>query len=339
MKQKNSLLGAVLVVCCMFLVNNFTYADDEAMTIDSQGNVGINTSAPTAQLEVNGDVKLNQELNVAGESILAGNVGIGNDAPSCKLDVTGAIKSSGLITASNGINVIAGKVGIGTSTPASKLDVVGGITVSNGITASNGINVVSGKVGIGTSTPSTKLHVVGTGKVEGDLTVTGVLKDNTGKNYVNYLVPSGAIIMWSGSTSDIPVGWNLCNGGNGTPDLRNKFIVGAGGNGGDYYPVGETGGNRSITLTEDQLPEHTHGEAGSHSHDNIKHNGHSVKWGDGPGHGTTYIDSTDEQENSDDGSGYLSTSSAGNHTHNSVGKGDSIENRPPYYALCFIMKT
>lgn len=40
--------------------------------------------------------------------------------------------------------------------------------------------------------------------------------------------PSGVICMWSGATTAIPTGWALCNGSNGTPDLRDKFVVGAG---------------------------------------------------------------------------------------------------------------
>lgn len=53
------------------------------------------------------------------------------------------------------------------------------------------------------------------------------------------LFPSGGIIMWSGAVNDIPVGWALCDGSNGTPDLRDRFIVGAGG----AYSVGDTGVN------------------------------------------------------------------------------------------------
>jgi hypothetical protein len=44
---------------------------------------------------------------------------------------------------------------------------------------------------------------------------------------ISYTVPSGGIIMWSGSIANIPSGWVLCNGLNGTPDLRNSFVVGA----------------------------------------------------------------------------------------------------------------
>jgi microcystin-dependent protein len=58
--------------------------------------------------------------------------------------------------------------------------------------------------------------------------------------------------MWSGST--IPTYWVLCDGSNGTPDLRNKFILGAT----DTNFIGETGGNSSVTLSVQQIPAHNH---------------------------------------------------------------------------------
>ena len=51
-------------------------------------------------------------------------------------------------------------------------------------------------------------------------------------------VPYGVIVMWSGQSNEIPAGWALCDGANGTPDLRGRFVVGAGGD----YAVGDTGG-------------------------------------------------------------------------------------------------
>ncbi len=51
------------------------------------------------------------------------------------------------------------------------------------------------------------------------------------------LIPSGAIIMWSGAIDAIPSGWQLCNGNSGMPNLVDRFIVGAG----SSYPVGATG--------------------------------------------------------------------------------------------------
>ena len=59
------------------------------------------------------------------------------------------------------------------------------------------------------------------------------------------LIPTGIISMWSGALNAIPSGWALCNGENGTPDLRDKFVVGAGGN----YGVGATGGAASASVS------------------------------------------------------------------------------------------
>lgn len=143
--------------------------------------------------------------------------------------------------------------------------------------------------------------------------------------------PSGLIVMWSGSTSTIPSGWLLCNGSNGTPDLRNRFIVGAG----STYSVGSTGGEASHVLTVSEMPSHTHGlsnlktdEAGAHTHtyDGVN-SGTRGQYGGG-----AYFASG------------LTTGSAGNHSHtisgeiDEAGESKAHENRPPYYALCFIMK-
>lgn len=77
-------------------------------------------------------------------------------------------------------------------------------------------------------------------------TASEVLND-IGAASAAYAVPSGAIIMWSGATNAIPTGWVLCNGENNTPDLRNRFVIGAG----DAYSVGETGGGSSTTSVGD----------------------------------------------------------------------------------------
>jgi microcystin-dependent protein len=76
-------------------------------------------------------------------------------------------------------------------------------------------------------------------------------------------VPSGIIGIWSGSVASIPSGWVICNGSNGTPDLRNFFVVGAG----DTYAVGATGGSNTVTLAETNLPGHTHSVSGTTASD------------------------------------------------------------------------
>jgi len=72
-------------------------------------------------------------------------------------------------------------------------------------------------------------------------------------------IPSGGIIMWSGAVSAIPAGWVLCNGSNSSPDLRNRFVVGAG----SSYAVNATGGTDSVSLSTANIPAHSHSFSGS----------------------------------------------------------------------------
>ena len=170
-------------------------------------------------------------------------------------------------------------------------------------------------------------------------------------------LPAGGIIMWSGAISDIPSGWAICDGTNGTPDLRNRFVVGAGGS----YNVQTTGGEATHVLTVAEMPNHTHsgprhrhrvdppattssGQSASHHHNfpaSNENGGSSSAWN------RTATGSID---------GYHNTGNASNdHTHSvniapfwsdyegtgttgSRGGGVGHNNLPPYYALAFIMK-
>jgi len=134
-------------------------------------------------------------------------------------------------------------------------------------------------------------------------------------------VPAGGIIIWSGAANAIPSGWVLCDGNNSTPDLRDRFVVGAG----DSYSVDDTGGADSVTLTVAQMPSHNHGAANSTSNV-IRYTGSSSGFPNiGPGSPNSYQISVNN------------TVGGGGDTN--IGGGDSHENRPPYYALCYIMKT
>ena len=119
-------------------------------------------------------------------------------------------------------------------------------------------------------------------------------------------VPSGVITMYSGSTA--PSGWTLCDGTDGAPDLRDRFIVGAG----DSYDVDDTGGADSVTLSESEIPSHDHSSGtleaddDSHSHsDNFSVDSDSHSHGDG-----SLSTGTDGYHGH---SG--STNSTGSHTH------------------------
>lgn len=148
-----------------------------------------------------------------------------------------------------------------------------------------------------------------------------------------YVVPKGGIIMWHGSVDDIPKGWALCNGSNGTPDLSGKFIIGAG----VRYRVDSTGGEERVTLSTSEMPAHRHSvslkEAGDHAHTYKVDTGAHGDFGTG-------LMGTGKWDNL--ANGMAPTTSAGSHSHDatisSTGNSSSHNNLPPYYALCFIMK-
>ena len=213
-------------------------------------------------------------------------------------------------------------------------------------------------------------------------------------------IPSGGIIMWSGAENLIGstnaggtgTGWVLCDGQTYTvdgvsvtpPDLRNRFVVGAGSGG--NYNVGDTGGSDNVTLSSDEMPSHNHGSSsvsvsvnssgltvssepdhthgtgtlamdgqGAHNH-NVRFYGGgtsgtvpSLRF-DGGGH-VDFATLTNIGNHAHNMSG--STGSGGGHNHSISGSisgsgtlsmsgeggGQAHENRPPYYALCYIMKT
>src|SRR5579863_1567975 len=87
----------------------------------------------------------------------------------------------------------------------------------------------------------------------------------------NGFVPVGGIIRWSGAISAIPANWHLCDGTNGTPDLRGKFVIGADKDTGGSYDVGTTGGAATGTVSGNTNTDGAHGHAatdneGVHNH-------------------------------------------------------------------------
>ena len=152
------------------------------------------------------------------------------------------------------------------------------------------------------------------------------LRGDGGWADVGGVIPIGGIILWSGAEASIPTGWALCNGQNGTPDLRDRMIMGAG----TTYKTGSKGG--AVT--------HTHGVSGTvgattltvaqlaaHGHD------FTICRDDA---GTGYVDTGSNQ------GGECATQTAGSsasHTHSLTGvKSGSASSLPPYYALAYIMR-
>jgi len=148
-------------------------------------------------------------------------------------------------------------------------------------------------------------------------------------------VPKGVIVMWSGAIANIPAGWALCDGTNGTPDLRDRFVIGARQ---DEAEVAKTNITGTLTQSGDgQIPSHTHGvgtlataSAGAHTHgiSQFKDVNHE-SWG------LRYSDTNP--------AAYHQTESSGAHTHSLSGStavsGAGAKNIATYYALAFIMKS
>lgn len=118
-------------------------------------------------------------------------------------------------------------------------------------------------------------------------------------------IPTGGIIIWTGT--EVPDGWALCDGTNGTPDLRGRFVLGES----TDHEIGETGGSEEVTLTFEQMPDHRHTIA------------------------VIGISTTEQTSSS-----YKSIKAGGSQTGNTNLSGNSKPhpNMPPYYVLAYIMK-
>jgi hypothetical protein len=141
--------------------------------------------------------------------------------------------------------------------------------------------------------------------------------------------PAGVIVLWSGSIGSIPAGWVLCNGNNGTPDLRDRFIVGAG----STYAVNGTGGSANAIVVS-----HTHTASSSsvvtdpgHTHD---FQTGTETGGTGIAHRASSFTANDTTISNTTGITVATTT-----TVDSAGNSGTNANLPPYYALAYIMKT
>jgi hypothetical protein len=239
------------------------------------------------------------------------------------------------------------------------------VSIPNGVTAQvycDGINFFSSQTGsAGNFAISGNLSVSGTTALSGALTgTTGVFSGAissvspaftgvptaptaaAGTNTTQIAttafvlangVPTGAIIMWSGSIASIPSGWLLCNGSSGTPDLRDRFVVGAG----TTYAVAATGGSANAVVVS-----HTHTADTASLTGAIT--GVSFQFNQGGSASGVFTKQTGSSTNGgpvdfisrDAGQATLDASHT--HTINTAGVSGTNANLPPYYALAYIMK-
>jgi microcystin-dependent protein len=147
-------------------------------------------------------------------------------------------------------------------------------------------------------------------------TITTPTINTTNLNVEKFnLLPRGIIVAWNSSSA--PSGWVLCDGNNGTPDLRNRFILGGGYSGGPSKGLNSIGGEERHTLTLDELPNHRHEQVAIANRDN-----------GGPGIRSMY--NYDARGMPEYPAGGRTLGAGGDQPHNIM---------PPYYVLAYIMKT
>ena len=181
-------------------------------------------------------------------------------------------------------------------------------------------------------------------------------RTNLGVAAAAFSVPTGGIIMWSGSIASIPTGWFLCDGTNGTPNLTNRFVVMAGG----AYAVGASGGSADAIVVShahtassgNQSANHTHtgstNTAGDHAHtiSNVLRDTFTFSElydVSAPGGSRFTTDLTTSNTAGAHSHSVTTTGVSADHNHaitvNAQGSSATNANLPPYYALAYIMKS
>lgn len=318
--------------------------------IEAAGGGGLTgPTGPAGPAGLNGSVG---PTGAVGANGLDGAVG-----PSGPAGLMGANGVNGL-TGSSGADGIDGVTGpTGADGPAGP----GGLG-SVGPTGADGVNGAVGATGpagaVGANGP---MGPSGTDGIDGVTGPTGA-DGPTGPNGSSSALPSGVILMWSGTLANIPAGFALCDGTNGTPNLLDRFVLSVPTSGTD---PGAIGGAHSYSLSVAQLPAHSHNASGTTAADGD--HGHTGSTSTDGGHTHTLpgfhltIDPAgpiawynwanptkafNTNTTSLDGAHAhtLNVNNAGTHSHgfnvttSSTGTGSAVDNRPAYYALAFIMK-
>ena len=280
--------------------------------------VTINGKSDSTSLIVRESSNLST-LSVSNQSIFK-NISVTGIATVNNLEVTGELYdgdgnfgTTGQVLSSDGvdtkwINTSDANVGSATSVGTNENgdDTEQYVTFVQNKTGNNPIRVDEGIK----YNPSTNTLTVGI------LTATTFNVTNAG------VIPSGGIIMWSGAANAIPTGYVLCDGQNSTPDLRNRFVIGAG----DTFAVDATGGSANAVVVE-----HTH---------TLTDPGHSHSYSRAESivQGSAETSSQQQKHNIDYGTNTTQSQFTGISV-DSQGESGTDKNLPPYYALCYIMKT
>ena len=298
----------------------------------------ITTKTITTNTLIANSATVNHNTTVGGDIVIFGNATINGTTTTVStqtltvadktITVANNVSTSALI---NGAGIVAGSP---TVAYIKYSDITKGWTTANNFNITG--NTTSGNLTIIRNTTSGNLTISGTTTLIGN--ATAITQANTSSNnqiattaFVRNIVPTGIITLWYGLSSSIPDGWYLCDGTNGTPDLRDRFIVGAG----NTYSVNQTGGSADATLVS-----HSHSfsgnDLGSHTHTMLFHQTSKSN------NATPYMLSSPINGENQNGDLTLTSSSTSAGTPSgsisTAGSSATNANLPPYYALAYIMK-
>ena len=343
--------------------------------------INISGTSTVVNLQTTGYLRLNGELRDGDNAFGTSGQVLSSDGTDTKWINTGSLTAGA-----------AAQVAVTNTTSGSHfltfVDTSSGnedLRVNTNLTYNTSTQVITGKISTlsnhdtdDLSEGSTNQYFT-TARARASVSATGDLSYNSSNGQFSVSVPSafvsGMIILWSGNTGNIPSGFVLCDGNNGTPNLTDRFVVGAGA----AYSPGATGGSSSVTLSTSQLPSHNHSFSGSSSHSHTINNHthtfsastnnqgshvHNLLYNHGafggssgavtPRSGNTpVVPGISGRVSSEGGHSHSMSGTTGNPSNRgtntqtvtisgntgSIGSGSSVENRPPYYALCYIMKT
>ena len=344
---------------------DLNWIDASTTSVANANNVGTNSNSTNADqfitfvgassgnnpIRVNSNIKYNPStntlsaINIAGSSTsvnlnVTGNLTVGGQFK----DGDGNFGTSGQVLSSDGTDTAWINAGSLTAGAAAEVGVSAATASANHFITM--VDTASGNENIRVDTDLTYNPSTNT------LNVPNISGNGSGLSGIEAFV-TGMIILWSGAANAIPSGFVLCNGSNSTPDLRGRFVVGYADNDSDY-DVGDQAGSKQVTLSTSQLPSHNHSVSVSGTTSTKSLTGDITKISEcynvagaatgvftkkGTGNSpVTGSSSTSPTAGVDFDASHDHTFSASG-TSGNEGSGSAIENRPPYYALCYIMKT
>ena len=347
---------------------DLVWIDANTTSVANANNVGTNVNSTNADqfitfvgassgnnpIRVNSNIKYNPSTNTLSQINIAGSSSAVNLNVSSNLTVGGDLSVSGKLKDGDGNFGTSGQILASDGTDTAWINagsLTAGAAAEVGVTAVNDnsshfitfVDTSSGNENIKVDTNLTYNPSTNT------LNVPNISGNGSGLSGIEAFV-TGMIILWYGNTGNIPTGFVLCDGNNNTPDLRDRFVVGAG----SAYSPNNTGGSSSVTLSTAQIPSHNHTTSVSGTTSTKSLTGDVRRISEGfRASGTASGVFTKVNDPNNPITGAASNSPVAgftfdathNHTFSAsgtstnTGSGDSHENRPPYYALCYIMKT